>query len=44
MDNYKKITSPNENQVSEMTSLSNSRMGDSSIIYDLPIEKDIPIT
>ena len=44
MDNYKKITSPNENQVSEMTSLSNSRMGDSSIIYDLPIEKDISIT
>ena len=44
MDNYKKITSPNENQISEMSSLSNSRMGDSSIIYDLPIEKDIPIT
>ena len=44
MENYKKITSPNENQISEMASLSNSRMGDSSIIYDLPIEKDIPIT
>ena len=44
MENYKKITSPNENQISEMSSLSNSRMGDSSIIYDLPIEKDIPIT
>jgi len=44
MENYKKITSPNENQISEMTSLSSGRMGDSSLDYDLPIEKDIPIT
>ncbi len=44
MANYKKITSPNETQISEMTNLTNSRMGDSSLDYDLPIEKDIPIT
>ena len=44
MENYKKITSPNDNRISEMTNLTNSRMGDSSLDYDLPIEKDIPIT
>ena len=44
MENYKKITSPNDNRISEMTNLTNSRIGDSSFNYDLPIEKDIPIT
>ena len=44
MENYKKITSPNDNRISEMTNLTNSRMGDSPFNYDLPIEKDIPIT
>ena len=44
MENYKKITSPNETRISEMTNLTSSRMGDSSLDYDLPIEKDIPIT
>ena len=43
MANYKKIPS-NENQITEMTNLTSSRMGDSSLDYDLPIEKDIPIT
>ena len=41
MANYKKIPS-NENQITEMTNLTSSRMGDSSLDYDLPIEKDIP--
>ena len=31
-------------QISEMTNLTSTRMGDSSLDYDLPIEKDIPIT
>ena len=44
MENYKKITSSNDMQISEMTSLSSSRIGDPSNDYDLPIEKDIPIT
>ena len=44
MANYQKITSSNEGQISEMTNLTSSRMGDSSLYYDLPIEKDIPIT
>ena len=43
MENYKKIPS-NESQISEMTNLTSSRMSDSSLDYDLPIEKDIPIT
>lgn len=29
MENYKKIISSNETQISEMTSLSNERIGDS---------------
>ena len=45
MENYKKITSPNESQISEMTNLPNSHISsDPSIDYDLPIVKDIPIT
>ena len=45
MENYKKITSPNESQISEMTNLTNSHISsDPSIDYDLPIVKDIPIT
>ena len=44
MENYTKITSPKEGQISEMTNLTSSRMGGSSLYYDLPIEKDIPIT
>ena len=43
--NYQKITSSNEGgQITEMTNLTGTRMGDSSLYYDLPIEKDIPIT
>ena len=37
MENYKKIPS-NESQISEMTNLTSSRMSDSSLDYDLPIE------
>jgi hypothetical protein len=44
MANYKKITSSNEMQISEMTNLTSTKMGDPSLDYDLPIEKDIPIT
>jgi len=44
MDKYKNISSQNENQVTEMTNLRSNRMGISSLDYDLPIEKDIPIT
>jgi hypothetical protein len=44
MENYKKITSSNDMQISEMTSLSSTRIGEPSNDYDLPIEKDIPIT
>ena len=44
MENYKKITSSNENQISEITNLTGGRIGDPSLDYDLPIEKDIPIT
>ena len=44
MANYKQITSPNEPRISEMTNLTTSRISDASIDYELPIEKDIPIT
>ena len=45
MENYKKITSPNDSQMSEMTNLTSSRISsDPSIDFDLPIVKDIPIT
>ena len=44
MANYQKITSSNELRISEMTNLTSSRISDASIDYDLPIEKDIPIT
>ena len=44
MANYQKITSSNELRISEMTNLTSSRMSESSIDYDLPIVKDIPIT
>ena len=44
MENYKQITSPNDSRISEMTNLTNSRMSDISMDYELPIEKDIPIT
>ena len=44
MANYKKITSSNDMQISEMTSLSSSRIGEPSNDYDLPIEKNITIT
>ena len=43
MESYKKIPS-NESQITEMTNLTSSRMSESSLDYDLPIEKDIPIT
>ena len=41
MENYKQITSPNDSRISEMTNLTNSRMSDISMDYELPIEKDI---
>ena len=44
MENYKQITSPNDSRISEMTNLTSSRMSDISMDYELPIEKDIPIT
>ena len=45
MENYKKITSPNDSQMSEMTNLTNSRVSsEPSLDFDLPIIKDTPIT
>ena len=45
MENYKKITSPNDSQISEMTNLTSSRISsDPNLDFDLPIVKDIPIT
>ena len=45
MDNYKKITSPNDSRISEMTNLTSSRISsEPSLDFDLPIVKDTPIT
>ena len=45
MANYKKITSPNDLQISEMTNLTSSRISsEPTIDFDLPIVKDTPIT
>ena len=45
MANYKKITSPNDLQISEMTNLTSSRVSsEPSLDFDLPIVKDTPIT
>ena len=45
MENYKKITSSNDLQITEMTNLTSSRISsDTPIDFDLPIVKDTPIT
>ena len=45
MENYKKITSPNDTNISEMTNLTSSRISsEPSLDFDLPIVKDTPIT